>query len=181
MTYPTVSPDGKKLAVLDRGKEMRALYNQMCVIDLATQAFTKIGKPGEYVTPYWLSNSQGFVVVKNHYTQSGERKGTICRLGMSGEMTEIHPAQSMRLLGDLPRILFLDSLSGSWSTCNLEGNDEHKVGDGLSGFDFPAVSRTGKQAIMIKNGQQPFVVNLQDGDATEIPVKSGAWRLPVWY
>ena len=74
------------------------------------------------------------------------RTDTIARMDLDGRITKIREGGSSVLLSDGRTILFEDTKSRTWRTCDLEGGgDQPGDAGGLTGYDFPSPC-SGRQA-----------------------------------
>jgi hypothetical protein len=84
---------------------------------------------------------------------------------------------------DSERVFFQDR-DNLWYTCNLEGKEITRVGDGLKGLAFPAVNPDGTHAVMLERDEQerswPVVAELVSGKRFPVKVERGRWLLPAW-
>jgi hypothetical protein len=182
--YPAVSPDGKKLAVLNRGKELPFNETRVCIVNLANRKAERIGPPGDYFAPCWLPDASGFVLVADQHSSDQKALGRmICRMSMNGELRPIRNGYFARVLEGNSRILFQEKPNADWKTCDLNGGDEKTVADGLFEYIYAAPSADGQSAIMVKQvgrNYRPFIVDLRSGMAKEVQVGDGSWWLPEW-
>lgn len=185
--YPALSPDGKKLAVLRHAPGMPVEQTRVCVIDLAARMANDIGSPGDYKAPEWLPDATGFILTRTERLAGAQPITTLCRLSLNGNMTSLRPVFYARILGDQPRIIFQEKEGGEWKSCDLQGGDVQRVGDGLLHLSYAAPGRSGKAAILVStlvsttsDGFRAFLVDLATSKRERIPLPEGFWWLPSW-
>ena len=184
--FPKVSPDGKRIAVLRLDPTAGPLKSQLYIVDVESESTTPLGKPLDTAFVTWLPDSHGLVLVSREYETLSSRtvSTVVCRIDLNGTLNEIIEGEFPAALSD-GRILYREHDSKLWHTCDLKGENTRKVGDGLKGFAWSAVSPNRKRALMMKfgklSGPRPYVVDLATGKAKELPVSGyGLWAQPVW-
>ncbi len=183
--FPTLSPDGKTLAVLHKGASERMLETQVSLVNLETGAVKPLGKPHDMAYPSWLPDGRGLILRTREPTgRNGQTIDTIARMDLEGRLTKLREGSSPVLLGDGKTILFQESSTLTWHTCDLDGGKAKLYVDGLKGYGFPAPAPDGKRLLLMhyKAGTAPEPVILQIGDRAERPVTTvpGLWGAPAW-
>jgi hypothetical protein len=179
--YPAISQDGKKLSVLNCSKGMRFDHTQLCIIDLATRKVTKVGSPGNYISPRWLPNDD-FCLIQNKPEQQEQQK-VLCHLSHAGELKELRPSAVARPLGKEPKIVCADF--GMWIVCGLDGKLERELSDKLFDLRMIEPSIDGKRALLLKADAgrgyfAPHIADLESGELTKVPLGFGYWQTADW-
>ncbi|PQO35629.1 hypothetical protein C5Y96_08175 [Blastopirellula marina] len=179
-----VSPDDSFVAVLQIDYEAGPLKFGLHLIDVETGDSMKIGESQDMTDLDWLPDSSGLVfTLREHDWQLDKSTSFVCRMNLDGEVTRLCRGQQPQLLAASGRILFKGD-EDLWYTCDLEGKDHQKVGDGLAKFGAPSADNEGKQVLMMKSGgpkgSRPYVVDVETGDARPVEVGSGVWARPRW-
>lgn len=182
--FPTLSHDGRTLAALHMTPEHGQLHSQVYLIDIETGESKKLGKPIDTAFLSWLPDDQGLILISREYEDVNQPSiGTICRMNLKGQLTEIRKGDHPLLLDD-SRILFEDPGDRLWKTCDLQGGSVKLIGDGLKSHGFPTVSPDGKQLIMMRfdpaTGPQPYLIDVETGETKMISVGAGLWAMPRW-
>ena len=187
--FPTLSPDGRYLACLNKaGSEPGILDSQVCVVELATGRVQKIGAPLDTAFLSWFPDQTGLLLITR---KRGDPKlpseETIARMNLNGQITPIRSGTFPIILGSQRRILFVDDMGRKdrkWMSCDFAGKYEKMLGDGLAEFGFPALAPDGKRLIMMRlsksTGPRPYVVDLSTGESSPINVGKGLWAMPAW-
>jgi hypothetical protein len=182
--FPTLSPDGRMLVVVNKD-DMHGDSNwQVTLIEIATGRIRKVGPPRQVASALWLPDTSGLLVVT--YKTADPNKPpeeTIARMDFNGNVTPIRPGALAFILEDQKKIFFRDQSDKTWKTCDLSGQNVAQFGDGLRDFVSPALSPDGKQVLMMQfapTGPHPYIVDLKTGAATEIKVAPGFWTMPAW-
>ncbi len=182
---PSLSPDGKTVAVLHKGASGPILEVQICLVDLATGAAKPLGAPRDTGAVSWFPDGKALLIVdRKSIDLSKPAIETICRLDLEGRVTKLCPGSSPVMLGDGKRILFEDRTSRTWNTCNLDGGDVKLYADGMKGCAFPAPSPDGKRLLMMRfrSGQapEPLIFLLGQSEGTPATKTAGLWKSPAW-
>ena len=183
--FPQVSNSGEWLVVLQGGlgQERGVLAAQVYLIHLPTGRAQQLSTPMDCAHLAWLPDDSGIVLVNRDLETPGEERGMICRITLNGELTPICPGDCPVVLRDRQRMAYLDA-ERRWHTCDLNGNDTRLLGDGLQRFLFATASPDGDRLVMMKfggdRGPRPHVIDVETGDANEIPVPDGFWAMPNW-
>jgi hypothetical protein len=182
---PTVSPDGKTLAVQHGTMVLGTLQTQIHVIDLATNTARAIGEPHDMASASWLADGSGLILVLRHPGPTPpERVAGIARMDLDGRVTPIRDGDMPTLIGDRRTILYRDNATRTWRTCGLDGNDDKPYADGLAAHGFPAPSPDGKRLVMMRfaAGTAPVPELFQLGESEGRPLTSvrGLWGWPAW-
>jgi hypothetical protein len=184
--FPTLSPDGRALAVLNKtGQEANVLDSQVCLVQIATGRVRKVGAPLDTAFLSWLPDHTGLVLVTRKYRDLNlPAENTIARMNFNGQITPIRRGAFPIVIGRQKRILLLDESDDLWRTCDFAGKNVAMVGDGLKDFGFPALSPDEKRLVMMRfdksTGPRPYIVDLASGKATPIRVRNGLWAMPAW-
>lgn len=182
--FPTLSNDGRTLAALHMTPEHGPLYSQVYLIDIESGEAKTLGEPMDTAFLSWLPDDKGLILISRESENLNQPSiGTICRMNMIGQLTEIRRGNQPLLLND-SRILFEDAEDGRWKTCDLQGDSVKLVGNGLASFGFPTASPDGKQLIMMKfdrvSGPRPYLIDVASGQSEAIPAGAGLWAMPEW-
>jgi acyl carrier protein len=184
---PTLSPDGKTLAVIHKGGQGRLMDNQVFLIDLGTDVTRKVGPLMDAAFLSWLPDGSGLVLLRREPSEiGGGQKAVICRMDLEGRLAPIREGNFPALLADGRTILHIGADGTKWKTCALDGSD---VKDFLNGIDskeynYPAESPDGRRVLMMgrspDKSPQPVVFDLDSGKSNPLPVAEGLWGMPVW-
>jgi Tol biopolymer transport system component len=185
---PALSPDGQTLAVLHNGASERILQTQLCLVDLRTGSARRLGKPHDMAFVSWLPDGKGLIVTVRESPDPADpsvpKTATIARMDLQGQTTKIRPGTFPLLLNDGKTILFEDTTSRTWNTCDLDGGNAKLYAGGLAGHGFPSPAPDGKRIIMMhfQSGGAPVPVILPLGESKGEPaVKApGLWTTPAW-
>lgn len=184
--FPTLSPDGRTLAILSKGgEELGMLDSQIFLVDVMTGNARTLGKALDTAFLSWLPDGTGLVLITRKYESLDQpAEETIAKINLQGHITPLRPGSFPIVLRPQERILYLDEEDKLWKTCDFSGTEVELVSDGLKGFSFPAVSPDGQFAIMMRfdrsTGPRPHLINLSNGETTPIPVGQGLWIMPAW-
>lgn len=183
--FPVLSPDGKTLAVVHKGPDERQLDSRLCLVDVKSGEARPLGTPHDMAFPSWLPDGSGLVLLirvpefaRNHLVD------TIVRMDLDGKITTLREGSMPVVLGDGRRILFRNSRSNDWRTCDLEGHDEKPYADGLKGYAFPAPAPDGKRILMMHfqegSGPVPKILPIDASRGKPASSTAGLWALPSW-
>ncbi len=183
--FPSLSPDGKTVAVLHKGATGRILEVQICLVDLASGDARTVGEPRDTGPLSWFPDGKALLIVdRKNVEMSKPPLNTICRMGLDGEVKPLLKGSSPVILGDGKTILFQDQESRTWKTCNLEGGDIMVYANGMEGHGFPAPSPDGKRLLMMhfRQGQAPEPLIFAIGQVEGKPATTalGLWKSPAW-
>ncbi len=183
--FPVLSPDGKTLAVVHKGADERRLDTQVCLVDVETGAARRLGEPHDMAFVSWLPDDRGLIVLVRVPDPARNRLiDTIARMDLDGKLTNLREGSMPVLLGDGRRILFKDSQSEDWKTCNLDGQDLRPYADGLKGYGFPAPSPDGKRLLMMRfqpgKAPEPMVLPIDASQGKPATTAPGLWGMPAW-
>jgi len=192
--FPTLSPDGKSLAVLGAAPGMHAassgavedmLKSRLYLVDVATGRAKRIGEPLDTAFLSWLPDRQGLLLITRRYRSTSQPSiDSLACLNPDGTVTELRPGSWPKLVLGGSRILHQDNETNRWHTCDLSGANPTLVGDGLTGFSSPTPSPDGDRVVLMKSapetGPRPYIVDVRTGETTPIPVDSGLWVMPAW-
>jgi hypothetical protein len=105
-------------------------------------------------------------------------------MSLDGTVTRLLPGDFPELLHTQKRILFEDITDENrWKTCDLEGGDVRRFGDGFQGYGFPTASRDGRVMMMrFKQGASPapHVIDLKTMTVVSLDLGPGLWATPKW-
>jgi hypothetical protein len=183
--FPSLSPDGKTVAVLHKGSSGRILDVQIYLVDLVSGATKPLGEPRDTGPASWFPDGRGLLVVdRNSIDLSKPSIETICRLDLDGKLTKLFPGSSPVISGDGKHILFEDQTSRTWKTCDLSGGHVTTYADGMKGCAFPAPSPDGRNLLMMRfrSGQapEPVIFSLDGSDGKPLTKVPGLWTSPAW-
>lgn len=180
--FPTAAPDGRTVAVSLVGGGPSVLDFQLVLIDLATDAVTKVGEPMDHAFVSWLPKSDGLVLLRRFGDANAEKKHVIGRLSLTGEWTPIIEGDHPVLLADGKTILFLDA-KRKWNTCGLNGRNVKPFGDGFDGYFAPSPAPDGKRLVMmhVEDGTpRPVIVDLATKKVRPATELGGLFAWPAW-
>lgn len=185
---PALSPDGKTLAVLHKGTTGRLLDTQVCLVDLETGGARAVGEPRDMAFLSWLPDGKGLVLqhreVADPSDLTGPRIATVARMDLEGKLTRIGEGGMPVLLNDGKTILFQDTKTRTWQTCNLDGGDVKPYAGGLVGYGFPSPAPDGKRIIMMHfrqgSGPEPTMLPLGGNVGKPVIKAPGHWATPAW-
>jgi hypothetical protein len=185
---PALSPDGKTIAVMHHGSEKRLLDSHVCLVDLGTGEAKTLGDSHDLAYLSWLPDGQGLILLIRETPDPADlnssRVSTISRMDLDGRISKIREGNAPILLNDGKTILFEDSKSRTWQTCDLNGGDVKPFAGGLTGYGFPSPSPDGKRIVMMhfRKGLAPVPTILQIGESAGKPAVTapGLWALPAW-
>lgn len=183
--FPRLSPDGKTIALLHKDFGGPPLQVQVVLLDRKTGRERPLGRPLDTGPVSWLGGAKGLILVTREYPRMDQPSiDTICRMDLEGRITPIRRGGIPRVLADGVTILFHDSRTKQWKTCDLEGKNERLLGDGFIGHGFPAPARDGRRLLMMHFGQprgpQPVVISIADGTSKPLALRRGLWGYPAW-
>ncbi|MBM81391.1 MAG: hypothetical protein CMJ78_12485 [Planctomycetaceae bacterium] len=185
---PTLSPDGKTLAIcrVETGQDI--ISSQVVLIDVKTGDAKPIGERLEISHLNWLPDASGLVIESSESVDPTKpSKSTICRMDLDGTITAIRKGDRPLLVNaPEPAILFYQETEQGnvVMLCDLDGKNERQLADGLKRHGFGTVSPDGKRIAMMKftekEGPRPVIIDLATGKSTTIAVGAGLWSLPRW-
>ena len=125
--------------------------SQPWLMDLDTGKLQKLGEPFDCVSFSWLQDDHSVITAKREHQKLSDKTYTamLCRLDLDGTLTPLCPGDNPVVLPGLKRILFQDSKTKNWWTCDFEGKNLVPFGDGFSTFSYPATSLDGTQLLML--------------------------------
>jgi Tol biopolymer transport system component len=185
---PALAPNGQTIAVLHMGAAGKILETQLCLVDLKTGSARPLSNPGDMAFPSWLPDGKGLVLLLRERSDpadvSSATTHTIARMDLEGRITKIRQGDSPVLLADGKTILFQDTKSRTWNTCDLDGGHVAPYAGGLPGYGFPSPAPDGKRIVMMHfaRDRAPIPTILPIGDSKGEPaVKApGLWASPAW-
>lgn len=182
-----ISHDKKQLALVTMSGKGRLLDLQIYLVDLDSMAAKPLGIPSRIGGPIgWLPDGTG-LVLKRIGEPSGDgqiEKRILCRMAMDGTLTDLREGGTPTVLPKSKRILFEDTASREWFTCDFDGLNSRKFGHGMSGFGAPAVSPDEKEILWVKyqSDSPPRVHRFKFEAAEGKPISDapGFFALPFW-
>ncbi len=112
------------------------------------------------------------------------RTDVIARLELNGRLTTIRKGSSPVLLNDGRTILFEDTKSRTWQTCDLDGGNLKTYASGLAGYGFPSPALDGKRIIMMRfrlgRAPEPKILLIGESDGKTAINAPGLWATPAW-
>jgi hypothetical protein len=181
---PVLSPDGKTLALT---RSTRILERQLYLLDLEGGEARAVGKPMDAHGFDWLADGSGLIgIIKHSKAVEEVPEFRIARFGLDGSITVLRKdiGNFAVVVGAQRDRIFFQEKDNAWHTCDLEGEDVKKVGDGLSRLTFPSVSPDGRRVVMLEHeeavGTWPVVVDLATGEAVKAKADPGLWITPAW-
>ncbi len=182
--FPTLSPDGKTLAVFHKDVTAKPAEAQMCLVDVKSGAGRKLGKPLDCAHVSWAADGRSLLLtVRKLVDLLKPAESFICRMDLAGKVTEVRKGSRPLALPGGKRILFQDD-DGLWKTCSLDGKGVKNLGDGLKGAGHPALSPGGKKLLMLLPrpglGPRLAIVDMATGKAEPVKVGPGQWIFPSW-
>ena len=180
-----LSPDGKTLALFHSDPAAGLLHGQVFLLDIKSGVAKPIGKPIDTGFLNWTADGQHIVLLDRKSTDLNSPSiGSLAIMDMEGRVNLLRRGNFPVLLADRQTILFEDSETTLWHTCDLKGQDDKLFGDGLKGYGFPAPAPDGKRILMMKfePGKLPLPIVLPIGESkgqviTNVP---GLWGMPAW-
>jgi hypothetical protein len=185
---PALSPDGRAIAALHKGSAGRILDSQVCLVDLKTGAAKMLGTPRDMAFLSWLPDGKGLLLLVRESLDPSDpvaaTTSTVARMDMEGRITKIGEGGSPVLLGDGKTILYQDTKSHQWSTCDLSGANVRLFGDGLAGYGFPSPAPDGQRIMMMHfrpdKAPEPMIFRIGDSKGTPATTAPGLWAAPAW-
>lgn len=170
----TVSPDESLVAVLQLEIEAGPLQFRLHLIDVESGESMKVGDTHDLSHLNWLPNSDGLILVmKEHQWQPEKTTPFICHMDLDGNLTKLCQGNQAKLLSRSNRILFRGD-ERAWYTCDMEGKDQRKVGDGLAEYAFPTMSMDGSRLYMMKRNSErepvPHIIDIETGVAYPLEI-----------
>jgi Tol biopolymer transport system component len=183
--FPVISPDGRTLAAIKADWASGPLHSQVHLVDIASGTSKPLGKPLDTAFLSWLPDGEGLILVSRESPDPNQPSiGTICRMDLAGKLTPLRKGNAPLVLENTKRILFEDSETDEWKTCDFHGDDVRPFGDGMKDFGFPTPSPDGNRLIMMKfevlKGPRPYIVEVSTGKSEPLLVGEGLWALPSW-
>ncbi len=183
--FPVLSPDGKKLAALYTRGDEGILERRVVMIDIESGEARNIGDPMDTAFVSWLPAGDGFILIRRETASMDEvAVATICRMDMTGKLTEIRKGDRPVVLKDGKTILFWDQEDDLWKTCDFSGGNVKLFGDGFKSHGAPAPAPDGKRVVMMHyrkdNGPIPVVIDIGKSSGSPITDRPGLWAYPNW-
>jgi hypothetical protein len=185
---PAISPDGRTIAALHKGSAGRILDSQVCLVDLETAAARMLGTLHDMAFLSWLPDGKGLLLLvresRDPPDPTAPTTSAIARMDMEGRITKIGEGGSPILLGDGKTILYQDTKTHMWKTCDLKGGNVRPFGDGLAGYGFPSPAPDGRRIIMMhfRPGKtpEPMILPIGESKGTPATTAPGLWAAPAW-
>ncbi len=190
---PALSPDGKTIAVIHKKPEGRPLDSQIYLIDLSRIGLKggdarPLGKPADVAFLSWPPDGQGLLLLKRESADPSNltlpSTDTIARLGLDGRTTRLLEGSMPVVLNDGKTVLFEDTKTRSWQTCDLAGKNVQPFANGLADYLFPSPGPDGKRILWMHfvRGAAPVPTLIPIGETSGKPVvpAPGLWSLPCW-
>jgi hypothetical protein len=185
---PTLSPDGKTIALVHKGLEGSPLDSQIFLVDLKSGDAKPLGKPADVAFLSWLPDGHGLLLLKRESADPSNLAipltDVIARLGMDGKTTRLLEGSMPVLLNDGKTVLFEGPNRHGWQTCDLNGKNVQPFANGLAGYGFPSPSPDGKRILwmhFIKGAAPvPTVIPLGENSGKPVIKAPGLWSFPSW-
>jgi len=184
--HPALSPDGRTLAVtFSRRRATRRIH----LLSPEHEKPQPLGKPQDIRSLSWVGDGSALIGLVAGPRGGKGKSGSgfrIVRFGLDGKETGIRDdvGRFATVAGKESERVFFQDRDNLWYTCNLEGKEITRVGDGLKGLAFPAVNPDGTHAVMLERDEQerswPVVAELASGKKFPVKVERGRWLLPAW-
>lgn len=182
-SWMALSSDGTKLAIRYDKDPANMDHPRLYVIDLASGETQQVGDVDVQAYLSWLDDGSGVIFAKEKYVRPDLQPTIeIARIDMSGEFTILREGMMPVVIPKANRILFKKFEGMLWHTCDLKGGDVKLFADGLPGAIQLSVMPEGDRVVAVRElaEQEPKlqVIDLETGDATDIPAGPGYWRDP---
>jgi hypothetical protein len=183
--FPSLSPDGKTVAVLHKGSSERLTDTQITLVDLATGNAKPVGTPRDTGPVSWFPDGKALLTFeRNDPKASKPAAETVCRIGLDGRVERIVEGALPVIVDEGKRILFQDVAFRTWKTCDMNGADVKVYANGLQGYGFPAPSPDGKRLLMIRfrpgQAPEPMILPLGQSEGKPATTAPGLWTTPAW-
>ncbi len=181
-----LSPDGKTVAVVNVDPASRELLHfQVCLIDLASGNARPLGNPIDTAGANWTADGHHLVLL--HRTMKDLNSPptlSLAIMDMDGTVTDLRGGDAPILLADRQTILFQDTDTQLWQTCDLRGGNVNLFADGLKGYGFPSPAPDGKRLLMMHFAPNslpvPTILKIGDSQGQVITQAGGLWGMPAW-
>ena len=144
------------------------MRGQVFLIDVKTGDARPIGKPMDTAFLNWTADGQHIVLLDRKSKDLNSPSVTsLAIMDLEGRVSILHSGGFPVLLADRQTILFEDSDTRLWHTCDLKGQEDKLFGDGLKGYGFPSPAPDGKRILMMKfeAGKLPLPTVLPIGES----------------
>ncbi|MBI1178897.1 hypothetical protein GC207_15810 [bacterium] len=185
--FGVLSPDGRTVAAIQQVADDHPLSMQMILLNVKTGSARTLGEPGMIGAPINWAPDGGALILKRFVRTDDPlavEPRIICKLDLDGRFTDIKHGDWPIVLRKSRRLIYENPKSACWQICDLDGGNDQVFGDGLSGFDQPAVSPDEEEIIFRRSGNrgrpQLFLFKIGDAKGTEIPTGSGFFGQVVW-
>jgi hypothetical protein len=185
--FPALSPDGKTLAFLHKDipdASQGAVQLRVCLLDLAANKVSKLGRPMDAAFLSWLPDGQGLIcITRRMVARDKPPEATIVRMDLTGRIAPLRKGDHPVLLHNGRTILFLDE-DRLWKTCDLTGGNVKPFAGGMRHHGFPSPAPDGKRMLWMRFGQQagprPVILDVGTAKVTPLTDVPGLWALPAW-
>lgn len=171
--FPTLSPDGTRLAVLHADGTGWSLVH---LVDVEDGAARPLGSPLLAGSLAWLPGGDGLLLVTRDTLDGPEKVAVLDR---AGKLAVLRAGSAPAPLPD-GRILYLDVPTSRWHTCNAAGADARLFHGGLEGLVAPAISPDGARAVFADVTTGLVLVDLTTGARRTIPLGDGLFGATSW-
>lgn len=184
--FGDISPDGKTAVVIHMDRSGTASLNfQLCLIDLASGNARLLGKPMDMGYINWAADGQHLVLLTRKAKDiNSPMIASLATMDMEGHVTELRRGDSPMLLADRRTILYENTDTNLWHTCDLEGKNDKLYADGLSEYGFPTPAPDGKRILMMhfvpKALPLPVVLQIGEPQGRAITQVEGLWGESTW-
>jgi hypothetical protein len=162
-----VSPDGQYAIGLSPSlPDMEAEVRLIKMSDRSVRTLLKITRLGGPLS--WLPESDGIILSRGP-RQIGPT--VLCRLNLDGTLKDFRPGDWPLVLQKSRRILYQETGSQLWHTCDLDGSNPKLYADGLADHGQPAVSPDERQILFtrINKGSAPQLMLFELGKSNGRP------------
>jgi hypothetical protein len=184
----SASPDGKLLTASRMGVGSNILQFQLYLIDITTGEAATLGPLMDAAFFTWTRDSKALIFERRVYRDPNNLKEEpthmICRLDLTGHITDLREGGSPQAWPDGKFILYEDRNENRWYTCDMDGKNPKLFGNGLSKHAFPAPSPDGRRLLMLKQSAEGVpamvIVNVESAQETPAITQPGLWTYPQW-
>jgi hypothetical protein len=181
---PTLSPDGRTVAVVNKRDPSDLSENEIVLLDVASGAVRHVRQPFHVGRIQWHPDGVSLLATKSSMV---DRKPDVDvgRLVLEdASFTKICDRGDHVYLPDRRSILAARLQTNAWSLCDLDGQNITQFGNGMVDYFGPTVSPDGKRLLMvygkIRSAAQLVTVDPNTLRVTPLSVESGGWADPSW-